>query len=870
MRLIARIFAARISTRIILPYLLLAVLLAAAVALVAARLTAGSLQDRLSNRLAEAGQATSDGLVAVEDRQIEELRTLAFTEGVADAAAAGDAARLAALLRPIWANAGLRALVVLDAGGAPLVRWARAPGAGPGEPPAPLDAAGLGESWLAGQILAGQRDAFGDKFSAFRDGRLWTAAPLRRDGELAGAVMVATPLDELLPWLQSRSQASITTFYDGRGVAVATTQILAGDAQVPAVPLTALRALLAARAQAEPGHIQDTAAINGRDYQVAYSPLRVRRAMDGFFAVALPRSFIVGAWEAQRAPIIALSVALLAAVVAVGALVARQITLPLAELVRTARAVAGGDLRRRSAVRSRDELGVLARAFDQMTGRLLHLYETSRSLGAQLQVGDILVQTGAAVERLVPGTLTLLALRERGGWRVCTGCFDDALLSQLHLGPIPDDPSLAALAAHAGGMSVAPGDARRLRALRLPAGYAEACYTGLSAQGETLGLLVLLHPQRGAFAGGLLEPLAAIAGMAAAALRNVRLYGEVEREGLRREAILSGIADAVVVCDAAGRVAMMNPAAEELLAVRDWQARRYSFAQLPLEPLGDAALAPSAGRAARYSAGGRTLSASFAALPGDEGGEVVVLRDISAAAALDQAKTNLIALISHELRTPLTAILSASDMLCKGIGGALPPLQRDLAETSLRQSQAMGVLIDKAVMVAGIELGTLELDVQPTGLRTVVEVAMGPLRGAAAAAGVELRVELDEGLPMVHADARMLSFALGQLLDNAIKYAGEGVVLIEGRAHGGGVALTVRDRGPGIAPERLAGLFERLRRDENALNEAQRGLGLGLALARELVARQGGALSVESAPGEGAAFTMLLRAARDDSPALAA
>jgi signal transduction histidine kinase/HAMP domain-containing protein len=873
MRLITRILAARISTKIVLPYLLLALLLAAAVALVAARLTAGSLEDRLSNRLIEAGQATSDGLVAVEDRQIEELRTVAFTEGVPEAVAAGDTARLEALLRPIWANAGLRALVIFDASGAPLLSWRRAPGAGPGEQPASQPLSDLEAWWPARQILGGQSDAFGDKFSAFREGSLWTAAPIKADGALIGGAMVATPLDELLPWLQARSQASITSFYDGRGVAVATTQIVAGDAIVPAIPVDALRDLVVARAEPEPGHIQDTAAISGRDYQVAYSPLRVRRAMDGFFSVALPRSFIISTWEEQRTPILALSLALLGAVVAVGTLVARQITVPLAELVTTARAVARGDLQRRSEVRSRDELGLLARAFNQMTGRLLHLYETSRDLGAQHRIDDILAQTARSVERLAPGAVTLVALRELSGWRLASGACDEGLEARLPLGLLPDDPTLAALARRAEGMTVAPADARRLRGLGLPDEFAEICYTSLSAQGQLLGLLVLAHRERGAFPSGALEPLAAIAGMAAAALHNVRLYDEVEREGMRRDAILRGIADAVIVCDARGRVALMNPAAEALLEVRDWQQRRYSFAQLPLvHDVEAAALIHAEGRVERYRSAGRTLSASFATLPGDDGGEVIVLRDISDAAALDRAKTDLIALISHELRTPLTAIRSASDMLCKGIGGTLPPLQRDLAETALRQSQAMGVLIDKAIMVAGIELGTLELDLQPTGLRTVVEVALGPLRGAAASAGVRLSVDIADGLPLVDADARLLSFAVGQLVDNAIKYGGEGTVQIEGRAHGRGVALTVRDRGPGIPPGRLPHLFERLRRDDNALNAEPRGLGLGLTIVRELVDRQGGKISVESQPGEGATFTIFLRVSQAGSgnPALAA
>src|SRR5262249_42428060 len=150
-------------------------------------------------------------------------------------------------------------------------------------PPTEIDHADLDSWWLTQQIVNGRSDAFGDKFSAFRDDRLYTAAPVRRDGQLVGGLMVATPVDVLLERLQSRSQASVTTFSDGDGRAVATTQILVGDTIVPAIPTDVLAELVRTRDDAGPLHIQNAAALNGRDYQFAYSPLRVRRTMNGFF-----------------------------------------------------------------------------------------------------------------------------------------------------------------------------------------------------------------------------------------------------------------------------------------------------------------------------------------------------------------------------------------------------------------------------------------------------------------------------------------------------------------------------------------------------------------------------------------------------------
>jgi len=857
-----RFFSTRISNKIILPYLVLAVCLTVATTFVAVRFTTGALQDRMDNRLIEAGQVTSDGLVAVEDQQIEQLRAMAFTEGVAEAVARRNNQQLASLLRPHWANANLYRLVVFDLAGNPILSWQRMPTASVDVPPDSIPVLDLPQWWIVQQITTASSDTFGDKFSAFRDDFLYTAAPVRHEGKLVGGIMVGWPLDQLLQTLQNRSQASITTFYDGAGYAVATTQIIAGDAIVPAIPVVALEQLVMQRA-AEPLHVQSIIEINGRDYQFAYSPLHVRRTMNGYFAVALPRSFIVDTWAIQRLPLIALGIVLIVAVVALGLFVSRRITHPLETLVATARAISSGELYRRSPIMSNDELGLLAHSFNQMTERLLHLYQTSRTLSSQSQIGAILTEANTAVQPLVPGATVLALLEEQGIWRFYVGEDADEMLLPLCQVRIQDEIAVQALVRRAARPVVATTNARRLRTFRLPPDVSAVCYTALMVHDRPIGLLLIIHPYRGAFTPGVLEPLAAISSMTATALHNIRLYLEVQAEGNRRRAILESIADGVLVCDAERYVVLMNPAAEELLNISDWSQHRYHFDELPLQPVVDSAL--RAGQHTdqpRYLAPqGQVLSASCAIVTttaSAHAGEVIVLHNISAEVALDQAKTDLIAMIAHELRTPLTSIHGATDMLRKGIGGPLSPLQNELVDTALRQSQAMSTFIDKALIVANIETGSLEMDIQPTGLSLVVETALSSLRDAAAAAEVELLVDLPDDLPLVMVDARMIKVALQQLLDNAIKYGAGAPVRIAARAHGRGVVLAIRDFGPGIPPEDLPHLFQRLRRNANSLNTAPRGIGLGLVITRELIERQGGTIQVESRPGDGSLFNLFL------------
>jgi signal transduction histidine kinase len=875
MQRILRLFTSRISNKIILPYLLLALGLAVAMSFVAVRLTAGALQSRMDNRLIETGQATSDGLVAVEDQQIAQLRAMAFTQGVAAAIAAHDRARLAALLRPHWANAGLSALVAFDTTGQPLLHWQRAPGAGADVPPQDLPIPALDSWWLVQQIVGQHHDAFGDKFSAFQAGHLFTVAPVHQDERLAGGLMVGLPLDQLLERLQNRSQAGVTTFYDATGRAGATTQILVGDARVPAIPTEVLTPLRADRDSPEPVHVQSIVALNGRDYQFAYSPLRVRRAMSGFFAVALPRAFIVDTWAQERIPLILLALLVVAAVVGVGVLVSRHITRPLHDLVATARAVANGELRRRSGVTSGDELGVVAESFNQMTERLLHLYETSRTLSAHTDIESILDQTSAALEPLAPGAIALALLQDHDGWHCYTGARSSDMRASLPQAPLRDSAVVRDLSSDADRPVVLPADAPPLRFLLLPPGIAEVCGLTLMVQGRQIGVLLLLHPRLGAFPTAVMEPLGAIASMAATALHNARLYHEIQEEGNRRRAILESIADGVVVCDAERMVVLMNPAAEALLEVHDWTERRYHFDELPLTPLvgANTVLAGDNQSQLRYEAGGRVLRARGAMLSAPTqalAGEVVVLHNITDEVALDRAKTNLIAMISHELRTPLTIIQGAADLLRKGIAGPLAPPQGELVDTALRQTQVINTLIEKAIVVANIETGTLEFELHPTDLGVVLELILRALRPAAEAAGVTFLINLPADLPLVLGDPRMLKLALQEVLDNAVKYGGTGPVRIDAAPQGTGVTLAVCDAGPGIAAEDLPNLFRGLRRGSGNLNIGSHGLGLGLLITRELVERQGGSIQVDSQPGHGSRFSIFLPGVNNAPHALAA
>jgi signal transduction histidine kinase len=180
-----------------------------------------------------------------------------------------------------------------------------------------------------------------------------------------------------------------------------------------------------------------------------------------------------------------------------------------------------------------------------------------------------------------------------------------------------------------------------------------------------------------------------------------------------------------------------------------------------------------------------------------------------------------------------------------------------------RLSPLLGSLTDLHDQV----LGTLELNLQPVALSEWLPRTVTPWREVAHDKGLHWQMDIPESLPVVEVDADRLAQALGNLLSNAIKYTPEGTITVKASALEDGVAIAVSDTGIGVAPSEQDRIFEPFYRSSRDRRFPQ-GMGLGLSIARDLVLAHGGRLEVESAPGEGSRFTILLPRgpATGDSP----
>jgi signal transduction histidine kinase len=229
-----------------------------------------------------------------------------------------------------------------------------------------------------------------------------------------------------------------------------------------------------------------------------------------------------------------------------------------------------------------------------------------------------------------------------------------------------------------------------------------------------------------------------------------------------------------------------------------------------------------------------------------------------AAEAASLAKDQFLAMLSHELRTPLNAVLGWAVTL------RTAKLEGDTAAHALevieRNARAQSQLIEDLLDISRISTGKLRLDVGLVDLVPVVESALDAVRPGARAKSIQLTSKVDSAAGPVYGDPDRLQQVVVNLLTNAIKFTGPGgavdVSLVRGAAH---AEITVADTGQGIAPEMLPFVFERFRQADSSSTRTQGGLGIGLALVKNLTELHGGTVEAESlGVGRGSTFRVRL------------
>lgn len=256
-----------------------------------------------------------------------------------------------------------------------------------------------------------------------------------------------------------------------------------------------------------------------------------------------------------------------------------------------------------------------------------------------------------------------------------------------------------------------------------------------------------------------------------------------------------------------------------------------------------------------------TLAVVFATASAAAWRHLIVRRELSHAEQERERYQRTIQFVTHEMRTPLTAIQGSSEMISRY--GQMPEARRrQMADLINAESKRLARMISTFLSVERLSEGEMEISEEPIPVAELVERCATRARALAEPKDIAIDVA---GVPSgaISGDRELMEYALYNLLTNAVKYSPphSRVTVFGEDEKGGRVRLSVQDRGIGMDQQEVGRIFEKFYRTKRAEQSGETGTGIGLSIVEQIVKRHGGAIQVESEPGQGSKFTLTLRKA---------
>ncbi|MCL0070241.1 cell wall metabolism sensor histidine kinase WalK [Dehalococcoidia bacterium] len=341
------------------------------------------------------------------------------------------------------------------------------------------------------------------------------------------------------------------------------------------------------------------------------------------------------------------------------------------------------------------------------------------------------------------------------------------------------------------------------------------------------------------------------------------MMGALSTERNRLAAVLSTMADGVLMADAEGNVLMVNPAAEKLFCFEEKAAIGHPLIEaVPDHEISDtlqSCLKSRQQQAAQIESRGRLLRViASPILDNGASGALLIFQDLTEVRRFQTMRQEFVGNISHELRTPLASMKAVLETLNEG---AIDDRQiaKDFLTMMGGEVDRMTQLVRELAELSRIETGQNKLEIAPVDLNSLIDQAITKLKPQSERKQIDILRQSDPALPVIPAEEERIEQVLTNLLHNAIKFTPPGgKIIISAKSEDDGVLVAVEDTGAGIPAEDLPHVFERFYKADKA--RSSEGTGLGLAIAKHIIQAHDGNIWARSEEGRGSTFSFRLPA----------
>lgn len=615
-----------------------------------------------------------------------------------------------------------------------------------------------------------------------------------------------------------------------------------------------------------PGNVFRQRESDGRRRLIVLQPVEGRS--DWSVVLAAPNEVVLAQALRIALPTLLVLLVLIAVALPLILALARRMGEPLEELAGAADRIAEGQLDQPLSVFGEDEVGRLGRAFEEMRIRLeRRLTEQDRLLNVSRSVSSNL-----ELFRAMPPILSSAAdLTAASGVRVVLRRGPDQPFQTYATGEAA--PGMASFDAQVLDLVERQGTVVITQLWRASESLDTSTLTvplrslvGFPLRSDTQfhGVLWLGFEEEHIFEQSEMTFLSTLAGQAAVAVANARLFTEAEEGRRKLEAVLESTADGMLVVDNEGRLTLLNPAAEDYLNLR----AEHVIGRKAVEVIANSHLTglltdlqdPVASLEMPQE-NGTTLLAACSTIVGHDGaisGRVAILRDITPLKELDNLKTVFLRMVSHDLRSPLTYMRGFATML--PLSGSLNQKQLDGLKRINEGIELISLMTERLTYLSRLTFGEeAELEYNLVDMSDLLVEATQRLTPFAEDKNIAVAIDVQEKMPLVLLDGMLFGQAIQNLVQNALKYTpDDGEVALHCYIEDDGKNLTtsVSDTGMGIRQEDQDRLFEAFYRVPHREGDPLRpkGSGIGLALVKAIAQAHSGTVRLESEWGKGSTF----------------